>query len=117
MTQHQINAIYKRLEKPSYKNLSSQEKKLIKYREQEAILEKDINATWKTIYHYQKPPYPPDTTPSHVLALLSEVLGYTSELEKVGRRKDKFIIKYGLDEDRIAHVFMLLQAGRHGGSF
>lgn len=116
MTQKQIDSVLRRSLKPSYKILNPQEKKLIKLREQEAILEKDLQKQWRIIYFHQKPPYLPESTPSNVQEMLNFVLLCTERLEKIRKSKDRLIEKHGLDENKIADLHLKYNTGRLGNS-
>lgn len=99
-----------------YTHLNKPERRLIKLREKEHQLEKDIDGLWAEIGRKQPPPYRPDNTGPEVQDMIDLVLGLTRHLDKVRTAKDRHIARHVLDEDRIALVHMLANIGP-GGSY
>lgn len=116
MTQQQINAYHCRSLKTKYKHLSPPEKRLIKFDEEEAMLERAKSEIWRDIYAKQKPPYPLETTPEDVLDMLDRALSYSDRLMSIFEKRDRLIEKYNLDADKIRNIHMLSNL-LSGGSF
>lgn len=116
MTQRQIEQAHRRSLKTKYSHLTPVEKRLIKLRETEAMLEKSFMQQWAYISKRQPPPYDPETTPEDILDMIDLTEVWRKKLVRIRKSKDRLIEKHGLDEDKIAHIHMLSNIAP-GGSY
>jgi len=115
MTQQQINMAHRRSLKSSYKDLSRQEKRIVKLQERINMLDKSIDTTYRLGFSYYGKDFRTHPRFQKDFELIFE---WETEKEKAFTKINRIEEKYGLERGEVMRMFFSYNRSRsYHGSF